>query len=132
MSSREDSVYRMALEGLEGPVAAEATNVDAHVCAAGGEGGVVLPVDIQCWGCGIYICMNIRSHLRGGRTQPSWDVAAVGFHCSGCKVSWLYLSEKGTAAWLLLCVHPILLSSEKIRFDIFKIEVGECRVIIRH
>lgn len=54
MSNTEKAVYRVALEGLEGPVAAEATHVDAHVCAAGGKGGVVLPVDIQCWGCGIF------------------------------------------------------------------------------
>lgn len=42
-----DAAYCVALEGLEGPVAAEATHVDAHVGAAGGEGGVVLPVDVQ-------------------------------------------------------------------------------------
>ena len=44
----------MALEGLEGPVAAEATHVDAHVRAAGGEGGVVLPVHIQGGGWGVF------------------------------------------------------------------------------
>lgn len=37
----------MPLEGLQRPVTAEATHVDAHVRAAGGEGGVVLPVDVQ-------------------------------------------------------------------------------------
>lgn len=42
----------MSLEGLEGPVAAETTHVDAHICAAGGEGGVVLPVHVQGWSCG--------------------------------------------------------------------------------
>lgn len=42
----------MTLEGLEGPVAAEATHVDAHVGAAGGEGGVVLPVHVQGRRCG--------------------------------------------------------------------------------
>lgn len=94
----------MALEGLEGPVAAEATNVDAHVCAAGGEGGVVLPVDIQSRGCGIFV--RTRLYLRGGKTQLSGNVATVGFYCCGGKVSWPYLSEKGTAAWLLLCAHP--------------------------
>lgn len=55
----------MALEGLEGPVAAKATHVNAHVCAAGGEGGVVLPVDIQCWGCGIFERTGLCS-LKGG------------------------------------------------------------------
>lgn len=58
----------MALEGLEGPVAAEAANVDAHVCAAGGEGGVVLPVDVQSWGCGIFV-RQIQSYLRGGKKR---------------------------------------------------------------
>jgi len=52
-SDAERAAHRVALEGLEGPVAAKATHVDAHVRAAGGEGGVVLPVDIQCRGCGI-------------------------------------------------------------------------------
>lgn len=75
MSSRENSVYRMALEGLEGPVAAEATNVDAHVCAAGGEGGVVLPVHIQSWSCGIFARIL------------SANVATVGLYCCGEKVS---------------------------------------------
>lgn len=54
MNATEKAVYRVALESLEGPVAAEATHVDAHVCAAGGEGGVVLPVDIQRRSCGIF------------------------------------------------------------------------------
>lgn len=42
----------MSLEGLEGSVAAETAHVDAHVRAAGGEGGVVLPVHVQGWSCG--------------------------------------------------------------------------------
>lgn len=46
----ETAAYRVALEGLEGPVAAKSTYVDAHVCATGGKGGVVLPVNIQSWG----------------------------------------------------------------------------------
>lgn len=62
----EKSIYSVSLEGLEGSVAAEATYVDAHVCTAGGEGGVVLPVDIQCWGCGIIECISPRS-LKFGR-----------------------------------------------------------------
>lgn len=49
---KKKAVYRVALEGLEGPVAAEATYVNAHVCAAGGEGGIVLPVNIQSWSWG--------------------------------------------------------------------------------
>ena len=53
-SKLEEDVYRVALECLEGPVAAKATHMDAHVCAAGGKGGVVLPVNIQCRGCGIF------------------------------------------------------------------------------
>lgn len=43
----------MSLEGLEGSVAAETAHVDAHVCTAGGEGGVVLPVHVQGWSCGM-------------------------------------------------------------------------------
>ena len=43
----------MSLKGLEGPVAAEATHVDAHIGAAGGEGGVVLPVHVQGRSCGV-------------------------------------------------------------------------------
>lgn len=50
---QKEPFYRVSLEGLEGPVAAQATHVDAHVCAAGGEGGVVLPVHVQSWSCGM-------------------------------------------------------------------------------
>lgn len=49
----EIAVYRVSLEGLEGSVAAETAHVDAHVCTAGGEGGVVLPVHVQGWSCGM-------------------------------------------------------------------------------
>jgi len=47
-----EAAYRVALEGLEGPVAAQPAHVDAHVRAAGGEGGVVLPVYVQGGRCG--------------------------------------------------------------------------------
>ena len=43
-------VYRVSLEGLERAVAAQPTHMDAHVRAAGGKGGVVLPVHVQGWG----------------------------------------------------------------------------------
>lgn len=109
----------MALEGLEGPVAAKATYVDAHVCAAGGKGGVVLPVDIQCWGCGIFECTGLHSlrvvRFTSTTVQPQLSrkhfasdllSTMISFYCSGYMANSLYLSEKGTAAWLLLCVHP--------------------------
>lgn len=37
----------MALEGFKGPVIAETTHMDAHICAAWSKRGVVLPVNIQ-------------------------------------------------------------------------------------
>lgn len=44
--------YCVSLEGFDGAVAAESADVDAHVCAAGREGRVVLPVHVQGGGCG--------------------------------------------------------------------------------
>lgn len=44
--------HRVPLEGLHGAVAAEPAHVDAHVGAAGGEGGVALPVHVERGGCG--------------------------------------------------------------------------------
>ena len=44
--------YRVSLEGLDRSVLTQLTHMDAHVCAAGGERVVALPVDIQsrcCW-----------------------------------------------------------------------------------
>lgn len=43
--------YRVSLEGLDGSVLAELTNVDAHVCAAGGERVIALPVHVQSGSC---------------------------------------------------------------------------------
>lgn len=56
MSNTKKADYRVALEGFEGSVAAEATHVDTHISAAGGKGGVVLPVDIERRGCGTFKC----------------------------------------------------------------------------
>lgn len=75
-SAAKTATYRVSLEGLEGPVAAEATHVDAHICAAGGKGGVVLPVHVQGWSCGK------RSLVTRPTTQKTTAVAhpaAVGF-----------------------------------------------------
>ena len=42
----------MSLERFDGAVAAEPANVNTHVRAAGGKGGVVLPVHVESRGCG--------------------------------------------------------------------------------
>lgn len=83
----------MSLEGLEGSVAAETTHVDAHVSAAGGEGGVVLPVHVQGWSCGT---------PRWLTTPTSTTIEENTVH----EPIWFYLSERETAAWLLLYVRP--------------------------
>lgn len=94
----------MALESLEGPVAAKATHVDAHVCAAGGEGGVVLPVHIQRWSCGRFTCgrssVNEEVQSEPSRKNIHHELERLRVKRSP------YLSETGTAASLLLCVHP--------------------------
>lgn len=44
--------YCVSLEGFDWAVAAEPADVNAHVCAAGGKGSIVLPVHIESRGCG--------------------------------------------------------------------------------
>lgn len=52
------SLYRVTLERLQRPIASKSTYMDAHVCATGGKGGVVLPVDIKSWSY-----FNARVHV---------------------------------------------------------------------
>lgn len=84
------AAHRVALEGLEGPVTAKATYMNAHVCAAGGKCGVVLPVDIQCWSCGIFSAYELVADLLsavfkcGGKTVDITGVKRkllLGFSC---------------------------------------------------
>lgn len=44
--------HRVSLERFDGAVAAEPADVNTHVRAAGGKGGVVLPVHVESRGCG--------------------------------------------------------------------------------
>lgn len=42
-----DRAYCVSLECLDGSVLAQFAHMNAHVCAAGGEGVVALPVHVQ-------------------------------------------------------------------------------------
>ena len=83
-SGKLNAAHRVALEGLEGAVAAKATYMDAHVSAAGGKRGVVLPVDIQRWGCGTYECAQSLGVLQVGSSLSSTEQEAkpLQMYCS--------------------------------------------------
>ena len=66
----------MSLEGFHGAVTAEPADVDAHVGAAGGEGGVVLPVHVQGGGCGRDTAG--RRHGLAVHQAPGWFTTTKG------------------------------------------------------
>lgn len=89
--------YRVSLEGLDGSVLAQLTNMDAHVCAAGGERVIALPVHVQSRSCG----------GGGGDGGDSLKMAApthIYLRCVSTEKS--HLSGTGTAASPPPCGRP--------------------------
>lgn len=98
-----DAAHRVALEGLEGPVAAQATHVDAHVGAAGGEGGVVLPVHVQgrrCVSGAERTLALMRRHQSAAGRRRGKKVFCINSRFD------THPSGRGTAAWLPPCERP--------------------------
>lgn len=123
--------YRVTLEGLDGPVLAQLTHMDAHVGAAGGKRVVALPVHIQSRGCreaGVRVrgqgsgrqntrrgtwseaaapqanTAEPRPDLRGSVPTPQ-HAPEKGPRVKG-RIPVTHLSGTETAAWPLLCGRP--------------------------
>lgn len=92
------NAHRVSLECLDRPVLSELTDVDAHICAARGEGVVALPVHVQGRSC--------REETRSQSGDLQLDQ---------CGERWknTNLSGRGTAAWLLPCGRPRWLLSTR-------------------
>lgn len=92
---REWSTDCVSLECLDGSVLSQFTDMNTHVCATRGKCVVALPVHIQSWSWGE------QEHREYPVTHVDWLTGPED------KDTCLYLSGRGTVAWLLPCEHPI-------------------------